>query len=376
MHRILSILCLLLVFSSTPAVASVDRLTALGGLSQALIDDSNGFVFPASLGEWPRFEVELFDEWAGLVYPLSKQHTLGLYFNRQTTDLRDFTRYIEENGSDLFRAMTPSPWFDLAYSFAASPSVAIGASASLAHDHSTLATREASATNTDLRLGLRLGSGRTLDIGLGFRLRRLQDQTLAGVTFNQSDGTGLLLDMRYRWPINAKTTLLPYLGLARDAFALAPEQRTQTTLRLGTGLQLQPAPSVLLIAAVDGHYQQTDRSQQLLATSEEKSLLLPAWILAGEVQVGSMLFRLGVRHESKLHDLNRLQNEQWVKSSSFGTTFTTHLGLGIEFSNLLLDGLLERDFLRDGPHFIGGSRHGGGILSQLSLTYRFNPPGK
>jgi hypothetical protein len=42
----------------------------------------------------------------------------------------------------------------------------------------------------------------------------------------------------------------------------------------------------------------------------------------------------------------------------------------------LLDGLLERDFLRDGPHFIGGSRHGGGILSHLSLTYRFNPASK
>ena len=73
-------------------------------------------------------------------------------------------------------------------------------------------------------------------------------------------------------------------------------------------------------------------------------------------------------------DHEQLHSNQWVQSSSFTTNFSTHLGLGLEFGNLLLDGLLERDFLRDGPHILGGSRHGGGILSHLSLTYRFNQP--
>ena len=89
-----------------------------------------------------------------------------------------------------------------------------------------------------------------------------------------------------------------------------------------------------------------------------------------------MLFRVGVRQENRLFEQDLLRSNQQVKIQSFTTTFTTTLGLGIEFSNLLLDGLLERDFLRDGPHFIGGSRHGGGILSHLSLTYRFNPASK
>ena len=56
----------------------------------------------------------------------------------------------------------------------------------------------------------------------------------------------------------------------------------------------------------------------------------------------------------------------------FHTAFKIDLGLGREFGFLLSDGLLERDFLRDGPHIIGGSRHGGGLFSAMSLTYRFS----
>ena len=114
MRRAFTLLPLFCLLFSQPAQASVDRLTALGGLSQAILDDSNGFVFPATISEWPRFEVELFDDWAGVAYPISAQHTLGLFFNRKTSDLDDFTAYIQQNGSDLFRAMSPSPWFDLA----------------------------------------------------------------------------------------------------------------------------------------------------------------------------------------------------------------------------------------------------------------------
>lgn len=374
MYRTLRLFLLLSALATLQANASVDRLTALGGLSQALLDDSNGFVFPASLGEWPRFEVELFDDWAGVAFPLSTRHTLGLFLNRPSPDVADLTSYIQQSGSDLFRALSPSPWLDLAYNYAPSNAVALGLATSLAYDRSSLDARVASATNADLRLGLRLGSGPTLDIGLGILLRRLQDQTLAGVEHHQTDGMGLSLDIRYRWPLTNRLTLLPYLGLGRDAYALAPEERTRTSLRLGTGLQLVPARGVLVVAALDTRFERTERAQAAQALAEEQILQLPTWILGGEVQVGSMLFRLGVRHQTQLADRERLRANQWVQSSSFTTNFTTHLGLGLEFADLLLDGLLERDFLRDGPHFLGGSRHGGGILSHLSLTYRFHPP--
>ena len=41
--------------------------------------------------------------------------------------------------------------------------------------------------------------------------------------------------------------------------------------------------------------------------------------------------------------------------------------IGFEFGDLAIDGMLEKNFLRDGPHFIGGSSRGGGLLTTLSI---------
>ena len=149
MRHAFNLLSLFFLIFSQSAQASVDRLTALGGLSQAILDDSNGFVFPATISEWPRFEVELFDDWAGVAYPISAQHTLGLFFNRKTSDLDNFTAYIQQNGSDVFRAMSPSPWFDLAYGYAPNNEFALGASTSFAYDRSAIASQQTSASSTN-----------------------------------------------------------------------------------------------------------------------------------------------------------------------------------------------------------------------------------
>ena len=63
----------------------------------------------------------------------------------------------------------------------------------------------------------------------------------------------------------------------------------------------------------------------------------------------------------------------WFRDQSFDAGLVTDLGLGFEFGDLAVDGMLEKDFLRDGPHFIGGSSRGGGLLTTLSLLYRFYP---
>ena len=81
-----------------------------------------------------------------------------------------------------------------------------------------------------------------------------------------------------------------------------------------------------------------------------------------------MLFRLGMRHESTL---TKRQLAGTTPVRKFDSSLQIELGLGLEFGPVLLDGLLEKDFLRDGPHVIGGSRHGGGIFSRISLVYRF-----
>ena len=160
MCRTLRILILSTLFLIPEAGASVDRLAVLGGLSQPLLDDSNSFIFPATLNEWPRFEVELFDDWAGLAYPLSPQHTLGLFLNRPTPELATLNETISQNGSDLFRALSPSPWLDLAYSYNPKPGLSIGTSVALAYDRKTQGPRTASVVNSDFRIGMRVGQPR------------------------------------------------------------------------------------------------------------------------------------------------------------------------------------------------------------------------
>ena len=85
-------------------------------------------------------------------------------------------------------------------------------------------------------------------------------------------------------------------------------------------------------------------------------------------QQGSMIFRLGMRHSTQLVD--REQAIAGTPSRQLDSHFDIQLGLGLEFGAVLLDGHLERDFLRDGPDFVGGSRHGGGILSRVTVTHR------
>ena len=81
------------------------------------------------------------------------------------------------------------------------------------------------------------------------------------------------------------------------------------------------------------------------------------------------MFRLGARHESVLEEVEGPNGVD----QSFDAGLVTDLGLGFEFGDLAVDGMLEKNFLRDGPHFIGGSSRGGGLLTTLSLLYRFYP---
>ena len=85
-----------------------------------------------------------------------------------------------------------------------------------------------------------------------------------------------------------------------------------------------------------------------------------------------MLFRAGVHHVNTSTRDELKTGHTTSRDKSFKGSFRADFGLGLKFGPLLLDGLIERNFLRDGPHIIGGSRHGGGVFSEFSLTYHFD----
>lgn len=357
-----------------PAVhASSERVIALGGSSEMLIDNSNAFIYPASAVEWPHFAVSLFEHWGGALYPLGDKQVLGLFFNRPTPQLETLNNYIQNAGSDVFRQLEMTPILDLTYARALHPALAVGTSFSVAYDHLDLDAITTSAQALDLHLGLRLGTpsaSGVLDLSIGLLARRLKDGFVATPS-RQTEGDGLQIAARYRRPLQPGLTLLPFASYERDAFALAPETRSKDSFQLGIGAELQPALNVLIVVGAETRLTRSEVIVPNQVPREDQSLLAPAWVAAGQAQIGSLLFRLALRQENWFTRTQQLRDGQINEQRHFASELQTQVGLGMEFGPVLLDGLLERDFLRDGPHFIGGRRHGGGIFSQLGITYRF-----
>jgi len=365
-------LVLLFVFTCSPCLASSNRLAALGGESRLFLDTSNLFIYPATVLEFPHFGAELFDDWGGVAYPLGS-HALGLFFNRPTPQLTRLATYLHQNGSALFQDLDPQPWIDLLYGWGPRDGLCFGLSGRLAFDTLTRARAEASTSGADLRLGLRLGAapGRTLDFTVGLTRQSFEDSPDGQNKIAETDGSGYLLSLRARHPLRSGLVLFPAVDFEAESYALAPAHRDFRAAQAALGLNAAPTREVLVIAGLLVDYQRTELRIPGVKTQEESVLTLPATIIAGEVKVGSVLFRLGMRHESRLARRERLRGEQLVETRSFDAVLQTELGLGLEFDDLEIDGLLERDFLRDGPHLFGGSRHGGGIFSKVSLTYHF-----
>ena len=369
------ILLFTLALSLSPALASSNRLAALGGEARFLLDTSNLSIYPATALEFPHLGIELFDDWGGIAYPLTAGQTLGIFFNRPTAQLTRLNAYVRQTESPLFKDLQAQPWVDLLYGCNLRPTIRIGFSGRIAYDTLVQADDEASAFSTDLRLGLRLGSapGSLLDATLGLTHQRFEDISSVGAPSarHQTDGNGYLFALRGRLPLSPTLTLFSSVDLEDESFALSPAHRDFRAAHLTLGINAAPARNLLLIAGLVVDGQQTEIRNPDERAQKETTYVLPGTIVAGEVQVGSMLFRLGMRHENRLASRERLRAGQFVKTRTSDSSLQTEMGIGLEFGPLQLDGLLEKNFLRDGPQFLGGSPHGGGLFTQLSLTYHF-----
>ena len=355
---------------ASDAAASSERLAALGGEPRFLSDPDNVFLYPGSAHRLAHFRVELFDDWGGGLYRHG-DHAIGLFLNRPTVQLDRLNGYLEENGSRNFRRLNAAPVADLLYAFRLADHLGAGFLGRFSYDRQDAGEFSADVSSADLRIGL---SYRSWEATVGMLRRRFEDaQPDASTTAEQSDGDGAIVDIRGSWALAEGMILLPSLTYEADAFALSPATRDFSRLSLGLALNAEPATGVLVVAGLMASSESLEETIPGLPRMEDSVLFLPVTILAGEVQVGSMLFRLGVRHENIVSEREDIARDDAVASEKhFDTRFRSDLGIGLRFGPLTMDGLLERDFLRDGPHIIGGSRHGGGIFSRVSLTYHFD----
>ena len=355
--------------SPTDAGASSERLAALGGESRLLTDPENLFLYPGSAHELAHFRIELFDDWGGGLYSHG-DHAFGLFLNRPTPQLSRLNAYLEEHGSRNFRRLEARPLADFVYAYRLAEHLRVGVLGRFSYDRHDLTDVLANVSSTDVRVGLRFHQ---IEATLGALRRRFEDRPLdRAFPLEQTDGDGLLVDVRARLTVAQGLVLLPSVAYESDSFALAPTTRDFSRITAGLAVNAEPAPGVLVVAGVIAASERSQENAPGRAELEEAVAFLPITILAGEVQVGSMLFRLGIRHENILSKREGIRDDGVAVEKHFDTRFRSDLGIGMRFGPLTMDGLLERDFLRDGPHIVGGSRHGGGIFSSVSLTYHFD----
>jgi hypothetical protein len=356
---------------STSLCASPVRVATLGGDSRLLLDSTNLFDYPALVRQLAHADVELFDDWAGIALRVGERHGVALFLNRPDEGLDELSAYLDSTGSRLLRSLEPRPWLDAIYGLQLRPGLTLGAGLRYAYDVRDRGIDAASVARWDGRLGVAIGTGdRRLDATLRLEHVSLRDRSV-GVSREQSDGDGFGIDLRGRLAVGGDAILLPSVLWRRSAFGLAPEEHEEEELRGSLSLNVRPVPTVLGVLGiiVGGHWQRYNVPGDGLGGTERRRWLLPAIIAGGEIQVGSLLLRLGARHESVLEEIEGPNGvDQW-----FDAGLVTDVGLGFEFGDLAMDGMLEKNFLRDGPHFIGGSSRGGGLLTTLSLLYRFYP---
>ncbi len=363
-----------LVAAPVSAFGSENRLRALGGERRLLTGTSAIHLYPATAPDFPHFAVEVFEEWGGGIYRLGTRHSIGLFLNRTSPELDTFNERIEDRGSVLFGELELNPIADVVYAVQLGDRLRVAFATTYSFDERRRGQNLASASNWNMRVGMQAGQATRshLQATVGMSRQDLKDQTAGAANLGNTDGNGYSVEVRGHIPLAPHATFLPAVGFRVSAYDLEPAESEFVDLDIVLGLNLSPARKVKIVAGVGAQYLSSKRLHPTNPDREQTELVVPMLLFGGEMQVGSLLFRVGARHTNRSirEELNAPPTSS--KNEDFEGTFRSDFGLGFKFGSVMLDGLIERDFLRDGPHFIGGSRRGGGIFSELSLTYHFS----
>lgn len=368
-------LCVLAILTVAPerVSGSTSRLRALGGETELLVDDTNLFVYPGQIPRYSEVIAEPFDHWAGVLYRAGDRHTFGLMLHRPiapAVELNDeLTRRFEgENLGDL----ELEPWFDLLYGLRRG-GTGLGVRASLAGDREE-DVEEASASVAEIRAGVtkeRPGGGMS-DLAVSLTLKSFEDRA-PGAEAQRGDGFEVGCGGRTLLPVSSSMNLIPTVRFSYGALNIQRDRNTFVDFSIGMGGNADLFPGGTLVGGVFFDVRSQETGPEGGARAKDRSISLPRVVAGAEYRIGGLFaVRMGFRQSAILRKEERPdESGNTVRASTFSTDFDLQTGLGLSFGGLSLDGVLERNFLRDGPHIIGGRRHGGGFFSSATLTYAF-----
>ena len=350
-----------------PASASPIRVSSLGGESALLLDKTNLLRYPALARTFAHADIELFDDWAGAVIPVGNASAIGLYLNHPTVATDHLNSYIATTGSQTFRSLRPTPWFEVIGATTIG-SLQVGSSLRYAYDRQQQGPAKASASLREALLGMSVGAGTPhgFEATLRFGGTSFVDQDSVRKV-SKTDGAGLGIDLRGRWQVSSSAFALPWVAWERDEAGLAPESRRVTRSRAGLGLNARLQPSVLVVGGIFVGIDEEEMVDAAGVTRSNRSLQLPTTLGGIEIHMGAMAIRVGIRHSARWNQ-DKLGD---VEDESFATELASSIGLGFRFGRASIDGLLRKQILRDGPYLLtGAGDEDGGLFTNVSLTYQ------
>lgn len=382
---------LIACLSVSSALATETRVSSMGGEGWLLVDNSNLFLFPARIFDFPNqaiFELgtysddHLSGQSIGVIATNNEKFSwgiLGLFANRRHSGIE----YLESLRSFVPELVLPGPLFDVLYGrklrrdgLALHLEWAGGSEEGMGG-----ATLASSSYIFGARGGLQFGLGEESRIDVGLGGRRYGFSVEMGDTFLVRDrgrysywGGGRLFRQ-----VGDFVAIVPFLSIGREDLSYQSgggetSNWTESSSRAGLGINITPYREFVLVLGVLAE-EKVSRFDSTAAgvvgyRHTHTQVNLPTLVLGVEWEIRNWLIGRAGGQKSLLRDEQRVVEFDITEvSHSWSAPFSLSLGLGLRLGEFLLDAKLDSDFPFTLGHVVSGEE--GKVFGQLSATYSF-----
>ena len=357
------------------SAGSTSRLRAMGNETRIMADDTNLFVYPSAIVNYSEVIAEPFDNWGGVIYGLGAERdkVIAVMFQRPIRSAMELNELLSgKMRGRLSNELQVNPWIDFMYGVKLKEELSLATQLCYAYGAESNGT-QASGFALEFNVGATIGDmeKRRMDLALGLNLQGFEDKTDT-LTVKSKGGLGLDFDGRIFLPLSETTRLIPLLEFAYGGIDVEPDESTFVEVTGGLGANVDVGPFTQVVCGALLSMNSTKKKPETGSETTDMELLLPKLVVGGESMVGSMRVRVGIERSAIFRTFEEVDAAGNIdQKKSFDTAFNLEFGLGFMFGGMVLDGVVEKNLLRDGPHFIGGAAHGGGLFSGATITYTF-----
>jgi len=377
MKRFLTACFVLMLVMGMNAFATDTRVLTLGDNNNVLLDESNIWLYPSRINDYPTIVVGEFDDGdeftrMGIHWQFNKDNpwVLGTYFEDMGAyypgsllgnwDMIDFGLMDNRRINVFYGRAFSGADFGLRASYFSS-----------SEERDDATSQEKQGFNyLDLGFGLTAANG-SWDLGVEFGFGAITDENAAGETLTDEDGLMDLAVMgRYFYQVDPNYTLIPHAGLMYSKRGLEEFDAASGDVDeaisdkgfmfdLGCGVNYTPVTNVLAVADFGFAYgnvkQEYDPDGAGSAAIEERNVsnfLLPYF----KVGLDADVFKwMDVRMGATSYWNNEV--DEYEGSDKYKDNYVdndTYLGFGFHWGRLHVDTYTDPELFLDGFNFISG----------------------